>query len=84
MDLTVTMWEGVAECICFRIGTSGGLWWTRQWTFGFHKGEEFVGYLSDCWLLKENLWPFVKGLFWETLNSKKVLCVSAQCIECCI
>jgi hypothetical protein len=26
MDLTVTMWEGVAECICFRIGTSGGLW----------------------------------------------------------
>jgi hypothetical protein len=25
------------ELISLRIGTSGGLLWTRQWTFGFHK-----------------------------------------------
>jgi hypothetical protein len=30
----VKVWSGL---IWLRIGTSGGLLWTRWWTFGFHK-----------------------------------------------
>jgi hypothetical protein len=39
MDLREIGWDGVEwiELIWLRIGTSGGLLWTRYWTFGFHK-----------------------------------------------
>jgi hypothetical protein len=30
-----------------RIGSSGGLVWTRQWTFGFHKK---AGYFLTSWV----------------------------------
>jgi hypothetical protein len=34
IDLREIGWDGM---IWLRIGTSGGLLWTRQWTFEFHK-----------------------------------------------
>jgi hypothetical protein len=36
VDLREIGWSGV-DWIWLRIGTSGGLLWTRYWAFGFHK-----------------------------------------------
>jgi hypothetical protein len=36
-------------CIWLRIGTSGGLLWTRQWTFGFHR-RRGISWLAE-WML---------------------------------
>jgi len=33
------VWTG---CIWFRVGTSGWLLWTRQWTFGFYIRRRFL------------------------------------------
>jgi hypothetical protein len=33
------VWSGV---LCLRLHTSGGLLWTLQWTFGFHKMVNFL------------------------------------------
>jgi hypothetical protein len=37
MDLREIGWDGVDWMDMARIGTSGGLLWTRYWTFGFNK-----------------------------------------------
>jgi len=36
MEIGLKMWIG---SIWLRIWTSGGLLWTRWWTFGFHKSR---------------------------------------------
>jgi hypothetical protein len=33
------------ECISLVLGTSSWLFWTWQWTFGFHRREKF---LTEC------------------------------------
>jgi len=38
------MWKGF---IWLRIGSSGGLLWTRQWTLGFRKYGKFLDNVSD-------------------------------------
>jgi len=48
MDVREIGWEGVHGSIWLRIGTSGGILWTRSWTFGFHKRPE-VSWLAE-WL----------------------------------
>jgi hypothetical protein len=58
--MKITVFWGVAPCslvevqwrcvgawiglICLRVGTGGGLFWTRSWIIGFHKGW------GICWL----------------------------------
>jgi len=42
MDVMEIGWEGVTGCICFKLGTSGGVWWTRKWNFGFHIRRVFL------------------------------------------
>jgi hypothetical protein len=37
MDLIEIGWDGWTESIWLRIETSGGLLWTRWWSFGFLK-----------------------------------------------
>jgi hypothetical protein len=44
------LWTG---CMGLRLGSNGGLLWTRCWTFGSHKGGAFLYYLSECSLLKK-------------------------------
>jgi hypothetical protein len=37
MDLREVGWDGRIGSMWLRIGTGGGLMWTRWWTSGFHK-----------------------------------------------
>jgi hypothetical protein len=46
------------EFICIRIRTSGELFWSRKWTFGFRKSSENCKWLSECWLLKKGSAPW--------------------------
>jgi hypothetical protein len=58
------------KSIWLGIGTSGGLLWTRQWTFGFHK------ILGSAWV------PTRLETSQEGLSSiELVLCYSKLC--CC-
>jgi hypothetical protein len=43
MDLREIEWNGMdwVGLICLRLGTSWGLLWTRQYTFGFHRMLEY-------------------------------------------
>jgi hypothetical protein len=47
MDLREIGIEGRTGFSWLRIGSSGGLLWTRWWTFGFHKK---AGYFLTSWV----------------------------------
>jgi hypothetical protein len=50
------VWIGL---LWLRIGTSGGLSWTRYWIFGFHKCWEVLEWLHNWRLLKNGSAPWV-------------------------
>jgi hypothetical protein len=47
MDLREMGLDGMARSIWLRIGTSGGLFWTRLWTFRFYK------MLANSWVVAQ-------------------------------
>jgi hypothetical protein len=48
----VWVWTGF---IWLRIGSSGGLLWTRQWTFGFHKWRRIYWLAEQLFLLNNSV-----------------------------
>jgi hypothetical protein len=53
------MWTGF---IWLRIETSGGLLWTRQWTFKFHKRRWMVNFLTAWVPISFSRRPLLHGV----------------------
>jgi hypothetical protein len=76
LDLREMKWDVWIGFIWLRIGTSGGLLWTRQWTFGFHKtlGSSWVA--AQLAASQEGLSSMSEWVPHSKLNSYKCTVIS--------